>query len=139
MGKHRRETQWMRGSAFAVIVSLGMGIAISAVAFLILAKVVEAQGITQQGAILPATLAVSLGAAVTGFIFSKMTRGQGVVCGIVAAAEFSLLFMMGVFLAGNTEFTLYTPLKLFAFTAAGCFGGYLGGLRSTKLRHRRAG
>lgn len=108
-------------------------------AFLVLGKMVEAQGLSMQASILPATLAAALGAGVGGFALARCHGGQGLLCGAVSSGVVCVVFIGGILLQGMPDLTLYTPLKLFAFTAAGRFGGYLGGLRPRTLKHRRLG
>ena len=135
----RKQSSRPLGTVILVLMALGLGIVVCLAAFLIMAKVVEHQGLSLQASILPATLAVSLGAAVAGFALAKCNGREGLLCGIIASAAFSLVYLIGVFLGGLPQFTLYTPLKLFAFTASGCFGGYLGTLHRGGLKHRRMG
>lgn len=127
------------GTLSIVLAAMAAGAAVCLAAFLILAKVVENQGLTLQAAILPATLAAALGAAAAGFVLAKLNGREGLLCGTVASAGFSLVYLIGIFLGGMPQISLYTPLKLFAFTAAGCFGGHLGTLRIGGLKHRRMG
>ena len=127
------------GTLTMVLIAMSTGIAVCLAAFLILAKVVESQGLSLQAAILPATLAAALGSATAGFTLAKLNGREGLLCGTVASAGFSLVYLIGVFLGGVPQFTLYTPLKLFALTAAGCFGGYFGTIHTGGLKHRRMG
>lgn len=135
----RKQSSRTLGAVRLVLMALGLGFVVTLSVFLILAKVVERQGLSLQASILPATLAVSLGAAAAGFALAKCNGREGLLCGMIASAGFSLVYLVGVFLEGQPQFTLYTPLKLFAFTASGCFGGYLGSLQRSRLKHRRMG
>lgn len=135
----RKQSSGGLGVVTMVAAAIGTGAAVCLIAFLILAKVVESQGLALQACILPATLAAAFGAATGGFVLSKLNGSAGILCGALVSAAFSILYLIGIFLEGMNQVTLYTPLKLFVFTAAGCFGGYLGTIRTGGLKHRRMG
>lgn len=139
MSKHKQ-----RSSERGAVYILGMGFAAGAVSFLVifflLAKLVESQGMTLQAAIFPATLGAALSIAAAGYTMAKLNGKAGILCGGIAAAFVSVIYLIGIFWSGVPVFTYYTPLKLFTFAAAGLFGGYLGTIRPSGIkRHRRAG
>lgn len=139
MSKHKQHS-----SEKGVVYILGMGLAASVVSYLvtffILAKLVESRGMTLQASVLPATLGAALCAAAAGYTMAKLNGKAGMLCGVIAAAFVSVVYLIGIFWKGIPDFTYYTPLKLFIFAASGLFGGYLGAIRPSGIkRHRRAG
>lgn len=139
MSKHKQHSS-EKGAVYILGMGLAAGIISNLVIFFFLAKLVESRGMKLQAAVLPATLGAALGVAAAGYTMAKLNGKAGILCGGIAAAFVSVIYLIGVFWNGIPIFTYHTPLKLFTFAAAGLFGGYLGTIRPSGIkRHRRAG
>lgn len=111
---------------FCLLWGLVAGLVTVAVGVAVCAWILTLRDWSEDAAVPMATVCLSLGAAVAGYVAARKKRSQGMMAGgLTGLALFLLMVVVSVFVSG-TRFTVVTPVRLLLCLCLSALGGILG-------------
>lgn len=114
------------------IFGVGIGLAATIMAFVVFSGIFVKMHLSFWTVVPLSTVAVSIGCFVSGLMIARKIKTNGLFCGFCSGILFFAIYLIGAMFNGVSEITAIVAIKLVSFVFAGCLGGYIGVLRSTK-------